>query len=140
MEVWKRFRNPHRLSSSLLASRQHLEWHINRIYRARNLLVHSGKEAPYLETLCENLHYYVNTVLSRVIHGVSMNRGWSPADSAKHWVMLGDFVIQRLERNPQSLSLEHLMPEWNSDSETVHPWVDWAETPITINPEEGVAD
>lgn len=139
MEVWERFRNPHRLSSSLTASRQHLEWHLNRIYRARNLLVHSGKEVPYLETLCENLHYYVNTVLSRVIHGVSVNKGWSPTDSARHWVMLGDFVIQKLDKNPGSLALEHLMPDWDSSSEPVHPWMDRVETPITPPPAGGEA-
>lgn len=139
MEVWERFRNPQRLSSSLAESRKHLEWHLNRIYRARNLLVHSGTEVPYLEILCENLHYYVNTVLSRVIHGVSVNKGWSPADSARHWVMLGDFVIQKLDKNPQCLSLEHLMPEWDSRSEPVHPWIDWVETPPTLPSDDEVA-
>jgi hypothetical protein len=54
-------------------------------------------------------------------------------------MMLGDFVIQKLDKNPRSLSLEHLMPDWDSSSEPVHPWMDWVETPITPPPVGGEA-
>lgn len=43
-----------------------LSWQIRRIYRARNLIVHSGKIPYRLETLIENLHYYFDILLHKI--------------------------------------------------------------------------
>lgn len=43
-----------------------LSWQIRRIYRARNLIVHSGKVPYRLETLIENLHYYFDILLQKI--------------------------------------------------------------------------
>lgn len=119
--VWERFHNPRDLASALQASRSHLDWHLNRIYRARNLLVHSGKEVSYLEALSDNLHYYLSTVLSRIIHGVS-SIGWMPAESARYWIMNADFVIDTLKSSPEKLTLENLVPDRDLLDGDQAPW------------------
>jgi hypothetical protein len=42
---------------------ERVSWQIQRIYRARNLIIHSGKTLPYVNILVENLHSYLDRVL-----------------------------------------------------------------------------
>lgn len=41
--------------------------HLFRIYRTRNLIVHSGNSPIYTEILVENLHNYVDTFLNKIL-------------------------------------------------------------------------
>lgn len=50
--------------------RQKAYWHVRRIYRARNLIVHSGKNPGSIETLVENLHNYLDLFLNQLINFV----------------------------------------------------------------------
>lgn len=43
---------------------QRVEWHIRRIYRARNLIVHTGKVPSSIERLVESSHSYLDTFLN----------------------------------------------------------------------------
>ncbi|MBL7891104.1 MAG: hypothetical protein JNL63_00630 [Bacteroidia bacterium] len=47
--------------------RQKVEWQIQRIYRVRNLIVHSGKMPSYTNLLVENLHNYFDDFLNYII-------------------------------------------------------------------------
>jgi hypothetical protein len=42
---------------------QRVSWQIRRIYRARNLIIHSGRTLPYVNVLVENVHSYVDRIL-----------------------------------------------------------------------------
>ena len=119
---WKAFNDPGVLAKNLADSREHLAWHLKRIYRARNLLVHRGIEVPRLEGLCDNLHYYVSMLLSRVIHGVSRNQRWKPDEAVKHWQLMGNYVIEQLSNRPHLIVLEDLMPATAADVAVIHPW------------------
>ncbi|MBP64035.1 MAG: hypothetical protein CMJ62_21130 [Planctomycetaceae bacterium] len=44
-----------------------IEWQIRRIYRARNLIVHSGKTPSYTSILIENTHEYLDCIFSLFI-------------------------------------------------------------------------
>lgn len=55
---------------------QKLKWHIDRIYRTRNLIVHAGISPHYLETLLENIHSYYDILISRLIYD-NINRGFT---------------------------------------------------------------
>lgn len=47
--------------------KKRVEWHIQRIYRMRNLIIHSGgSNLPYLSILVENLHAYTDTILDLI--------------------------------------------------------------------------
>jgi hypothetical protein len=41
-------------------------WHLQRIYSTRNQIVHSAESLPYLSTLVENLHSYIDTLLDGI--------------------------------------------------------------------------
>ena len=120
--AWGEFHDPGVLAKSMAASKERLEWHLKRIYRARNLLVHRGIEVPRLESLCDNLHYYVSLLLSRVIHGVSRNEKWRPEDAVKHWQLTGHYVLDRLRHQPAALVFEDLMPTTTAEVASVSPW------------------
>ncbi len=50
-----------------------VKWQIQRIYRGRNLIIHSGKTPYQLDTLIENLHYYFDTILQKINHEASLS-------------------------------------------------------------------
>jgi hypothetical protein len=57
--------------TTLRTHRRKVKWHLYRIYFTRNSLMHSASSLPYLATLVENLHLYVDTlvrVISKVAH------------------------------------------------------------------------
>lgn len=44
-----------------------IKWHIMRIYRNRNMIVHNGWSMPYRDIIIENLHYYVDVLIDTLI-------------------------------------------------------------------------
>lgn len=52
---------------TLEAHRQRLSWHLRRIYLARNQILHNDSTLPYLSTLVENLHSYLDIILKSII-------------------------------------------------------------------------
>jgi hypothetical protein len=57
---------PNKLKENLEAHKEKVEWQIQRIYRARNVIVHSGRKVEHLELLCANLEHYLKTCLSSI--------------------------------------------------------------------------
>lgn len=47
--------------------KKRIRWHIMRIYRNRNMIVHSGSYMPYLSIIIENLHFYVDVLFETLI-------------------------------------------------------------------------
>ena len=56
------------LLNFLIRHEKRLKWHIDRIYRVRNSIVHAGKSPKYLGTLVENLHSYLDILLNQLIY------------------------------------------------------------------------
>jgi len=66
----------HSLNKKLITKKKILEtiethnkrvrWQLQRIYRARNLIVHKGSKLLYLDQLVENLHSYYHSVFSLI--------------------------------------------------------------------------
>jgi len=46
--------------------RQKIEWHIKRMYRARNFMLHEGKVFSNIHLLADNLHGYVDSVINQL--------------------------------------------------------------------------
>jgi len=44
-----------------------IRWHIMRIYRNRNMIVHNGSYMPYRNIIVENLHFYVDVLFDTLI-------------------------------------------------------------------------
>lgn len=58
---------PTTVLAALNAHRIRLEWQIRRIYRTRNIIVHSGETPGYTRPLIEHTHDYLDTVLSTLV-------------------------------------------------------------------------
>lgn len=55
-----------RIKSFLVAHRKRLSWHIMRIYRNRNMIVHDGSHFPYIDIIVQNLHHYVDVLIDTI--------------------------------------------------------------------------
>lgn len=51
---------------------QRITWHLYRIYRARNSIVHSGKRSADLKDLGEHLHAYVDSLVNEIVVKLSV--------------------------------------------------------------------
>lgn len=61
------FSSPQNLHDLLERHNQRVAWQIRRIYRARNLIVHSGKTPSYTEILIENTHDYLDIIMGTLM-------------------------------------------------------------------------
>lgn len=60
------------IRNTLIAHDRRVSWQTQRIYRARNLIIHSGRSVPSIKILVENLHSYLDRVLDLLIEEVSL--------------------------------------------------------------------
>jgi hypothetical protein len=58
---------PANIINSLETHKTRVEWQIRRIYRVRNMIVHDGATPSYSEVLIENIHDYLDTVMSGIM-------------------------------------------------------------------------
>ena len=72
----EKMKKPSEILKHLNHHEQKLKWHIDRIYRTRNLIVHAGISPHYLETLLENIHSYYDILITRLIYD-NVNGGLS---------------------------------------------------------------
>jgi hypothetical protein len=103
------FHDPGALAKDLHRSRQRLKWHLWRIYRARNLLVHVGMESPMLLHLLSHLQFYLSTAISRLLHRVTHDAELDAAKAASYWCELGNRVLDEMSANPAQLKVSELM-------------------------------
>jgi hypothetical protein len=61
------FSSKDKVQNLLGEHRKKVEWQIRRIYRTRNLLVHSGRTPSYLSTLIENAHDYLDSMILEIL-------------------------------------------------------------------------
>jgi hypothetical protein len=110
-QAWKLFHEPEVLHADLSCSARRLGWHLWRIYRARNLLVHQGIEPPCLPQLANHLQQYFSWTLSRLLHGLTLGPEWTARDSWHYWKSKSDHVITSLSQQPQVLRVGDMFPE-----------------------------
>jgi len=65
--------DPKNILDLLSSHKQRVGWQMRRIYRARNVIVHSGRTPPYTGTLIENVHDYLDLVMSTLVSLASEN-------------------------------------------------------------------
>ncbi|MGL1892226.1 MAG: hypothetical protein OCD02_11410 [Spirochaetaceae bacterium] len=57
-----------KLLKNLNRHEKNVVWQIHRIYRTRNLIVHSGVKATYINTLISNTHDYIDQIIFEIIN------------------------------------------------------------------------
>jgi hypothetical protein len=80
-ELGKLMEDPSRIRAKQLAHENRVAWQLNRIYRERNLIVHSGRSSDCLPILVENLFLYYRLVL-RALQYTFSRYGLNRTDSA----------------------------------------------------------
>lgn len=60
-------KSPEAIKAVLDMHSKKVAWQLRRIYRTRNLLVHSGRTPTYLSTLIENGHDYLDLALNQIM-------------------------------------------------------------------------
>lgn len=70
----KYFENGKSLKKLIENHVKRVEWQIRRIYRVRNLIVHSGSMPSYTNILVENLHNYYDNMVNYIIDSASENK------------------------------------------------------------------
>lgn len=68
----KHLKNPKSVAEFINIHTEKVEWHIRRIYRARNLIIHAGKIPKSIERLVESSHSYLDDLLN-IIMSLSVN-------------------------------------------------------------------
>lgn len=104
--AWEVFHNPKSMRAMLSRVQQYLEWHIARIYRARNLLIHQGEESPFLVPLLDNLQTYLSMAVQRLIHELKTHPSWDIRHVIEYWNGRMLHITSFLERCPSELAFD----------------------------------
>ena len=67
------FSNPDKMRNYLIRHSNRLRWQIMRIYRNRCMIVHNGSHCDYIDSIVENLHYYVDELFDYIF--LKMSQG-----------------------------------------------------------------
>lgn len=80
-----------------------VEWHLKRVYRSRNLLVHGGRKLPFREALVESLHSYVDQAFALLQARLATMKAPLDLDAALLSLRL-DYDLHRdvVKRNPKA--------------------------------------
>lgn len=66
-DMHKILSKPEEILSFLERHEERIRWHVDRIYRTRNMIVHGGKSPHYIATMVENLHSYCDSLVKQLI-------------------------------------------------------------------------
>ena len=83
-----------KLNSTISAYAQRIKWHIYRMYRTRNAIVHSGDIPDNLKYLGEHLHSYLDSTANEFIVKLS---GEIPFSTREDIITDLNFALSRLE-------------------------------------------
>lgn len=106
--LWKEFRSPGEVRKRLQQSHRAVEWQLERIYRARNLIVHKGHSPDALPYLLKNLEYYYSTVLGRVLADLQDHATWTLMDALQSRVADYKFLNEALSKDSDIVTPTHL--------------------------------
>ena len=62
------FKDKRKCFAELNRYSQRLTWHIQRLYRIRNSIIHSGEADENLKVLVKNLHSYVDEIILEIMN------------------------------------------------------------------------
>lgn len=62
----KKLLSKEKILSTKESHNNRVHWQLQRIYRARNLIVHRGQRLTYIDSLVENLHSYYHSIISLI--------------------------------------------------------------------------
>ena len=119
--AWRNFHEPKSVKRDLLASQQKLLWHLERIYRARNLTVHKGRTPPFVSELVDRAQHYFTRCVSRVLADLREHPSWTVHTALEQHRQRFHFVVGRLKTGPQEIPARFLFPR-DEEFQECFPW------------------
>lgn len=62
------------VKSTFFRFEERMRWHINRLYRTRNLIVHAGTHPVYLDMLLENIHSFYDIFMRELLTDITSRK------------------------------------------------------------------
>ena len=75
---------------------QRLTWHIQRLYRARNSIIHSGESPSNIKDLVEHLHSYVDEIVLDIIERMTNEK---PMGSIENAILDAQVYMEGINRD-----------------------------------------
>lgn len=101
-----------KLAGRVTAYGKRVDWHIRRMYRTRNRIVHAGETPRYLESLGEHLHMYLDELLQELLSQLT-NKGCKGVRSALTGISYEhEMYIKRLQDNNLSQEENYTYYSW----------------------------
>ena len=120
-ESWKNMHERQTVQKQLEVSKQRLAWHLERIYRARNMTVHMGAPPPYLLALIDHVQYYFSRCVYRILADLDSHPSWNVATSLEHHRQQFDFIVETLRDTSSQVPATLFFPS-DDDFRGFHPW------------------
>lgn len=108
--AWRNLHEPKRVKRDLLDSQRKLVWHLERIYRARNLTVHKGRTPPFVSELVDRAQHYFTRCVSRVLADLREHPSWTVPTALEQHRQRFNFVVEHLSAGPQTIPARFLFP------------------------------
>lgn len=109
-------KSPASIATAIHEHSKRVGWQIRRIYRTRNMLVHSGRTPNYLDALIENGHDYLDLVLDSIIALSCGPLNIQSLEQAFEYQKLQMVKLDRTLKNQSILNWDDLQvlfhPEW----------------------------
>ena len=71
--LMKKLHSANNIYTTIELHKKRIRWHLQRIYRARNLITHKGEDITYVNQLVENLHFYYHNIIDLIQETTSQN-------------------------------------------------------------------
>lgn len=94
-----RLETPAKTLNIIASHEKKVSWQLRRIYRTRNLIIHSGRTPNYVNTLIENGHDYLDQVLLTIIRMVGSSYRVRTIDQAFELASIAQRKIERSLRS-----------------------------------------
>jgi hypothetical protein len=91
------------IKETLRNHRSKVKWHIERIYATRNSIMHSASALPYLHSLVENLHIYVDTLIRAISRVATISKESLSIEGALQYLSSWEvYRFESLAKNPDA--------------------------------------
>lgn len=99
-----------KLIKELEKSYERTLWQIQRIYRARNVLVHTGGKVNLLSKLTMDLEHYYSVTMARILYDFEQNdNNWSIEKSFDSHKLMYEYFIDTLKDFPDKITVANAL-------------------------------
>lgn len=116
-EVSDLIRNNEKIWQALDKHHRDIEWHLRRLYRIRNDIMHGGEAPKNLDRLVKNLNYYVFTILGDMIFRLGQKEALSSNEllykyESHYSMLMNKLTKEKSKLYAKQLHFEPAIVEW----------------------------